>query len=658
MNKNLPELPIELLPYDNKNTDDILNVLSWQIGNAYRDKLLHGYDDIDTSLTVFFIECGISEDRIHEAFQLIFNSAYDSRKTQTMIDRAKSRLESGDAIRGSGTFIHKLKEMNLQKIGKFANELKRVTVKEKIQKRVNVVTEVNVPDKKIIQVIPFPFHVFSEKMKQFIFRVSESFGIQPEMTASLILAIVSGAIGNTVRVSVKSGYEVILFLWLMIIGRSGYGKSPVINYLMGPIENRQAKDSTQYEEELRAYLRELRKAKETPGIDIPEEKPKAIHKLVSDITVEALADVYKGDQRGVIGHYDELGSFILGMDQYRGKGNDLQHWLTLFNGKSWKIDRKSGSIFIHNTGLALIGGIQSEILPRIFEKVMIENGLFTRFLTQNIEERPSKFDRKGISTEFFNYWDELISQCYKIPLHPDEQGFVKPQLLTLDDNALDTWIKFHDEFASIIPYMSTRLGPFCEKLKGYYSIKFIGLLHILNCIDRDISENEKIKPDTVRDAVELTRYFAGQALMTLNLYDEVGRLTEFQVKLIKTLHRLQSEVKKGRLLFKRIDETFNDDLPEVLKHKPERLSGLLKELGLKTEKGGHNIVYLVWEDERIKSLFSRITITSITTITSNQIEDTEKVIDVTDVIVESQNKISDNEPEMDVLPVLEVINEI
>lgn len=638
-----PELPVELHPYDPRSVDDVLTVLSWLIGSAYRNKLLHGYDHIDTAFMAFLLDCGLPEEKIYRAFQLVFYSDYDEGRTQMMYDRAKTKLDSGEPVRGAGTFIHRLKEMNLSEIGKFANELNRATERNNNNKRVIDVTDVNVPDKKIIQPIPFPFHVFPEKIKRFTYQVSESFSIQPELTASLILAIISGAVGNTLRVSVKAGYETIPFLWLMIIGRSGYGKSPVMNYLMGPIESKQAKDSARYEEALRAYIRELRKAKETPGIDIPEEKPKAVHKIVSDITIEALADVYKGDHRGVIGHHDELSSFMLGMDQYRAKGNDLQHYLTLFYGKPWKIDRKSVSSFIHNTGLALIGGIQSEILPRIFESTTIKNGLFPRFLTINIEEGPSKFDRNGIKTEMLNFWDDLISQCYEIPLVCDEQGFVIPELLTFNDTALDMWIAFHDEFASTIPYMSTRLGPFCEKLKGYYSIKFIGLLHVLNCIDRGLSFNEKIKPDTVSDAIELTRYFAGQALMTLNLYDEAGRLTEFQVKLIKTLHRLQSEVKKGCLLFKRIDEAFNDDLPEVLKHKPERLAGLLKELGLKTEKGSHNIVYLVWEDDRIKNLFSRITITSITTITSKTIGDTESVIDVTDVIDKSQNGIPGNE---------------
>ena len=43
LSDKLPELPSELFPCDHKNPDELLNVLSWQIGSAYRNKLLHGY---------------------------------------------------------------------------------------------------------------------------------------------------------------------------------------------------------------------------------------------------------------------------------------------------------------------------------------------------------------------------------------------------------------------------------------------------------------------------------------------------------------------------------------------------------------------------------------------------------------------------------------
>ena len=154
-----PELLIELYPYDYRNTNDVLNVLSWQIGNAYRAGLFQGYDDIDTSFMAFLVECQLSEEQLHKSFQLIFNAAYDEKRTKTMYDRAKAKLDSGEAIRGTGTFMHRLKEMNLKEIENFSRQLQRATGKVKA----NIDNE-NIPitDQYLIPICSFPFHIFPD----------------------------------------------------------------------------------------------------------------------------------------------------------------------------------------------------------------------------------------------------------------------------------------------------------------------------------------------------------------------------------------------------------------------------------------------------------------------------------------------------------------
>lgn len=127
--KDLPELPKELFPYNQKDINDVLNVLSWGLGDVYRKGLFHGYDDIDTSFMAFLIDCELTEEQIHRAFRLVFLSAYDERRTQMMYDRAKAKLSSGDAIRGTGTFIQRLKELDMREIQNFAKQIQRATGK-------------------------------------------------------------------------------------------------------------------------------------------------------------------------------------------------------------------------------------------------------------------------------------------------------------------------------------------------------------------------------------------------------------------------------------------------------------------------------------------------------------------------------------------------
>jgi hypothetical protein len=133
----LPYLPKDLHPYEYKNKDEVLRVLSWQIGECLRSKALHGYDDIDTSFMVFLIDSGLFEEQIHNAFQLVFLDTYDWKRTQAMYERAKQKLASGDNIRGAGTFFHRLHEYGLKDIESLAGQLKR-DKKEYTLKVVNI----------------------------------------------------------------------------------------------------------------------------------------------------------------------------------------------------------------------------------------------------------------------------------------------------------------------------------------------------------------------------------------------------------------------------------------------------------------------------------------------------------------------------------------
>lgn len=126
----VPELPSELYPYDYKDINDVLNVLSRQIGNAYREGLFQGYDDIDMAYMAFLMECHLSEKQIQKSFQLVFKSTYDEKRTRMMYDRAKNKIDSGEVLRGTGTFIQKLREMNLKEIENFTRQLQRATGKD------------------------------------------------------------------------------------------------------------------------------------------------------------------------------------------------------------------------------------------------------------------------------------------------------------------------------------------------------------------------------------------------------------------------------------------------------------------------------------------------------------------------------------------------
>ena len=470
----------------------------------------------------------------------------------------------------------------------------------------------------IIRPVAFPFYVFPQRFQNLVHTYSTGLQIEPELVALMKMGVLSGAIGNSLRVSVKEAWAIALFLWIAYIAESGYGKSPAQNAILHPVERLQARDTDRYKAELKAYEGILRKAKKEDSFEIPE-KPRATQKLVSDITIEALADAFEHDGRGAILDKDELSGFVLSFNQYRLRGgDDRQKWLSLFNCQPWKIDRKSGSRFIKNTGIAIIGGIQPKILPDVFREKAFDDGLLPRFLLYYAENKFLPFNRQGIRQEARKEWEKLLMRCYEIPCEYDEDGFIKPMTLILSAQALDLWEAFFNEFNQIAPFLSEKAKVFIPKLVSYYSLKFAGILHVLQCIIHNKKISSVINADIIKGSIGLTRFFMWQAVNALQLYHQrIKRFTEYHERLIRTMADLGAEVKNGKLPLDRIKTVFNKGLPEELWLGSEAIANMLEELMLTTKKSTGNYSYLIWEQEKIEKLFSEITVTTVTTVTKD-----------------------------------------
>jgi hypothetical protein len=388
---------------------------------------------------------------------------------------------------------------------------------------------------------------------------------------------------------------------LILIAISGYGKSPVIETLLKPIKKLQAKAYQEYQEKLREYERKLKKEKLDDTEDLPV-RPKLKNYLVSDCTVEALANVFENDCRGVISYQDEIAGLILGLNQYKGKGNDRQHYLELFNCGGWKIDRKTGTKNITNTGAAIIGGIQPKVMPKVFDIDSFDDGFIPRFILLNAENIPMVFNRQAITEDDMGYWTDFLEWCYRIPLSQDAEGFVQPKVLILSSSALDCWEQFYNDYGSKMPFLSERARVIIPKLVAYYSLKFAGILHCIRMFT-----NSLIEENTVAHAISLTHYFAGQAIKSLKLYEQsLTTLNEFHRRLIETLYELKDEIKHDKLALSRIKEAFLSGQSglQTLEIPNKKIGSMLRDLGLKTEESTGGVYYLVWEPEKIQNIFS------------------------------------------------------
>lgn len=480
------------------------------------------------------------------------------------------------------------------------------------------------PDSQIIKSEAFPFDILSAVVREIITVISESIGVEQEVTAGIMLGLISGAIGNSVRVRLKPGYDVPLFLWMLIVAESGYGRSPTLRALGRPIKEWQSARQTVYDNALKDYRRILRASKNDPDIEIPDE-PQMEDYFLSDTTVEALARAFAATPRGIVLYQDELSGLIFGLNQYKGgKGNDRQHYLELWDCDSWNIARKGEKRYIRNTGAALIGGIQPIIMPRVFAQDSFDDGLLPRFLFINAENKPSGFSKRGIDEKYLNQWSNILHSCYNIPAPINDKGYVEYKIIKVSEGGVGVWERFHHEMWQLYPFLSERAKVFIPKLL-HYGLKLAGVLHILKSLDKvsEVSEvSVSLEKETVEQAVSLTRYFCGQSIKVLDIYKpKEAQLTEYERRLIICLYKLRTSVKNGRLLFAAIVETYNTGLPEQLVQTSKGIGALLAKLKLITRAFEHNIAYLVWEQDKLSRIFSKVGLITHDTENKNPRED-------------------------------------
>ena len=481
---------------------------------------------------------------------------------------------------------------------------------------------------KLFPILEFPLEVFPSDLQDLMIKISHAFNVPVEAVASSMLPIISSAIGNSIRISVKKGWQEPLFIWLMLIGSSGCGKSPLISKLLEFIHGKQGEEFRRYEKEKSKYDKDMReykiifektkkesKERESARLPSPPTAPKLTHYVASDTTIEALANIMTDSPRGVLLHNDELSGFVRSHDQYKNKGSDRQKYLELWNCNPWKIDRVGqGSRYIRDTGCAIVGGIQPLVMPDIFGAESFVDGLLPRFLIDIVNDYYDSISDEELTDADTAIFEKILGRCYSIVIYRDEGDNVEHIKISFSDPAKKRFLEFHRDYKKKMRFLPPRAQVFIPKLISY-AIRLSGILHVISKEDTFL-----IDENTLEEAIRLVDYYAGQAIKALKFYDNKNRLSEIKIELIKTLYELKDKVENARLKTGEIANHLNQKLPERIKQSNQDVSNLLRSLGLNTKLSvGHS--YLIWEDIKLKRLFFYIeTSTCSTTSTDSQIE--------------------------------------
>ena len=222
-----------------------------------------------------------------------------------------------------------------------------------------------------------PRGLFNPLLEEYFELLAESQNNLPyEVAVCCFLGVLSFAIGGNKVLRVRGKWKAKGQLWLALVGRPGSGKTHIIDAVgMDYLHAREPQDE-------QAARREFEEANYNENSE-SSSGPAESHRLTADsITLEALFHHHskRVNEAGFGVHADEILAVVNGMDQYKGKGNDKQTWLTIFNHGTAEMTRIGANRKINSVFVPLLGGVQTEKLDELIGSEKQSDGFAARFL--------------------------------------------------------------------------------------------------------------------------------------------------------------------------------------------------------------------------------------------------------------------------------------
>jgi hypothetical protein len=354
-----------------------------------------------------------------------------------------------------------------------------------------------------IPVPPFPLEVFPPLVARFLGQGSEAVGAPADLLAVPFLGYAAAAIGNRRRLALKRRWVRKATLWTGVVAASGEGKSPADAYARAPLDVLQAEADERFQEQDRAYRRDMAQWKATdPVIRGDEPRPPLYeHWYTTDPTVEALAPMLHANP-GVVAAFDELVAWARGCNAYKRGGNDRQKYLEVWNGRPLKVDRKTqGALYVPDPVLGIVGGIQPERLSELTREASVHDGLLPRFCWTYPDVTPRDWDWTETETDELDAIVELFRQLRASPV----------QSIGPAPEARVRWAAWYDAT------MRSRgsMPPLAREVTSKMPAHLATLWLVLHCLWDPEGRHEQVSLATLDHAIELVTYFRAHARRVL-----------------------------------------------------------------------------------------------------------------------------------------------
>ena len=230
------------------------------------------------------------------------------------------------------------------------------------------------------------------------------------------------------------------------------------------------------------------------GADFAEKPPIEQQHITTDTTVEALADVLRGNPKGLLVYRDEATGWVASLNQYKGgKGSDKQFWLSAWSSQNYTVNRKGQPpVKIVKPFVSVIGNIPPDMLGELADRQGREDGFIDRVLFAYPDEVPGKWTDSYPDPELEKRY---IDACLSLIALP-------PAVLTLSSGAQLQFKVWYDE------HNRHKDGPAgaWAKMDGYCA-RLANIVHHLRFAYGEIENRDEVDADDIKKAIALIDYF-------------------------------------------------------------------------------------------------------------------------------------------------------
>jgi hypothetical protein len=337
-----------------------------------------------------------------------------------------------------------------------------------------------------------------------------------------MLAVAGAMIGASRSLRLKNGYFQSARIYAATVGEPSSAKSPALDFVREPLVKAQLKYKAKFGEEMKKYEEEMElykkaaKEKDDEANENPLEKPPKpvlVRCWSDDSTTEALAFILEQNPRGLALVRDELLSFVLSMNQYKGgRGADRQFFLSCWSGEPAAVDRKGNPdripIIIPHPFLCVAGGLPPDMLAQLRDQEGRADGFIDRFLFGYPDPRGvAEWSTRGVRDATKAEWARTLEQLVLLGMIKGDNGTWRPATVELTEDGKAEWKSHYNEHVSEMRRegFPNHLRSYWGKLRGY-----AGRLALILQLVRSAcyeSNEEAVDAESVRSAWELIGYF-------------------------------------------------------------------------------------------------------------------------------------------------------